>query len=267
LSEALQAAAPSGDLAESSSPAPQQKDGLCGPFWAARILRDLGIGEWDGEEIVEDLIALRAGTVLSDGPPDASLPPGAVSRAVYRYELPTAPEAEAGTAAGPLVEAIEAAGGGAIRCLPLRGEWTPERVVRLVDSASARGGGGRLVANIDTGRLWGGRPPVEALLAELEGRPVAVPAPDWRVGHFCELAGLVRGPGGSLVLIRDSYPSLGWNAHHLQPPRALAAALLRGDGREGGVLFVGSPDRAEEVERLARELGLEVGLWDNGTPR
>jgi hypothetical protein len=255
---------PSGSAAEGS--APQQKDGLCGPFWAARILRDFGIAEWEGEEVVEDLLARRSGTVLSEGPPEASLPPGGVSRAAYLYDLPAGPEAEAGTAAGPLVEAIAAASGGALRCVPLRGEWTAERVERLVDEASALAGGGRLVANLDTARLWGSRPPLETLLAELAGRPVTDPAPDWHVGHFCELAGLIRGPGASLVLVHDTYPSLGWNARHLQPPRVVAGALLRGDGREGGVLAVGPPDYAEGVERLARELGLEVGLWDNGTP-
>lgn len=65
--------------------------------------------------------------------------------------------------------------------------------------------------------------------------------------------------------MRDSYPSLGWNAHHLQPPRSLAAALRRADGRQGGVLLVAPRDRTEEGERLAGELGLEVGPWDNGT--
>lgn len=249
-----------------TGPAPQQKDGLCGPFWAAHILRDFGIAEWESEKIVEDLIARRSGTILSEGPTEASLPPGGVSRAAYLYDLPTGPEAEAGTAAGPLVEAIEAAGNGALRCVPIRGEWTAERVERLVEAASALAGGGRLVANLDTGRLWGSRPPLQTLLAELAGRPVSDPAPDWHVGHFCELAGLICGPRGSLVLVHDTYPSLGWNAHHLQPPRVLAAALLRGDGREGGVLAVGPPDHAEVVERLASEVGLEVGPWDNGTP-
>lgn len=188
-----------------------------------------------------------------------------MSRVGYRYELPTAPDAEAGTAAGPLADAMEAAAGGALRCVPLRGDWTPERVARLVDAGPARTGGGRLVANLHTGLLWGSRPPLEVLLAELEGRTAPDPAPDWDVGHFCELAGLVRGPGGSLVLVRDSYPSLGWNAHHLQPPRSLAAALRRDDGREGGVLLVAPRDGVDEGELLADELGLEVGPWDNGT--
>lgn len=250
------------DIRHPSTEAAQQKDNLCGPFWAARILHDFGIEEWDAEQIDEDLIALRAGTVLPEAP-EGSVPPGAVSRTEYRYQLPAGDTADSGTAAGPLAEAIEAAAGGALRCVPLRGDWTPERVEGLVEAT--RAAGARLLANLRTGRLWGSRPPLEALLAELEGRPAAQPASDWDVGHFCELAALIRGPTGSLVLVRDSYPSLGWNAHHLQPPRAVAAALLRGDGREGGVLAVVPRAGAEEVEGLAGELELEVASWDNGT--
>jgi hypothetical protein len=125
--------------------------------------------------------------------------------------------------------------------------------------------GARLIANLRTGRLWGSRPPLEVLLAELDGRPVQDPAPDWDVGHFVELEMLIRGPRRSLVLVHDSYPSLGWNGRHVQPPRALAAALLRGDGREGGVLAVVPKSRAEAAKALAAEIGLDIGTWNNGT--
>jgi uncharacterized protein DUF6885 len=243
----------------------QQKDNLCGPFWATRILRDAGIEQWAGEPVDEDLIALRAGSTLPDAPPETSLPRGATSKTDYRYELPVVGAADAGTAAGALAGAIEAAAGGALCCVPVRGAWTDRRVEGLVDQG--RRLGARLIANVRTGRLWGSRPPRDALLAELDGRVAPDAAPDWDVGHFCELSLLLRGPGGALVLVRDSYPMLGWGGQHLQPPRAVAAALLRDDGREGGVLAVVAADAAERVEGLARELGLEVGIWDNGTRR
>jgi hypothetical protein len=125
--------------------------------------------------------------------------------------------------------------------------------------------GARLIANLRTGRLWGSRPPVEALLAELEGQPADGPPADWDVGHFVELEMLIRGPHGSLVVVRDSYPTLGWGGRHLQPPRALADALLRGDGREGGVLVVTNGGREQAVKALAARIGLDVGTWNNGT--
>jgi hypothetical protein len=76
---------------------------------------------------------------------------------------------------------------------------------------------------------------------------------------------LIRGPQRSLVVVHDSYPSLGWDGRHLQPPRALAAALLRGDGREGGVLAVAPSVRVEAVRALAAKIGLETSIWNNGT--
>ncbi len=241
----------------------QQKDNLCGPFWAARVLNESGFSSWDGEPIDEDLVALRAGTVLPDAHTDAGVPPGAVSHAAYRYALPTAPIERSGTSAAALGRVIEAASVGALRCLPLRGVWNADRVERLVDEA--RDLGARLIANLRTGRLWGSWPPFGVLLAELEGRPVQDPAPDWDVGHFVELEMLIRGPLRSLVVVHDSYLQLGWDGRHLQPPRVLAAALLRGDGREGGVLAVVPQARVEAALAVAAEIGLDIRTWNNGT--
>jgi hypothetical protein len=241
----------------------QQKDNLCGAFWGARVLTEGGFSTWDGEPIDEDFIALRAGTVLPEAQTDAGVPPGAVSRSAYRYSLPTAPAEQSGTSASSLAEVIEAASGGELRCVPLRGSWDVERIERLVDESVDLGA--RLIANLRTGRLWGSRPPVDVLLAELGGVPVEEPAADWDVGHYVELEMLIRGPSRSLVVVHDSYPSLGWNGRHLQPPRVLAAALLRGDGREGGVLVIVPSDRVEAVNALAAEIGLDVRTWNNGT--
>jgi hypothetical protein len=245
------------------SAAAQQKDNLCGPFWAARVLNQSGFATWDGEAIDEDLIAFRAGTTLPDSSTDAGVPPGALSRAAYRYALPTAPVAQSGTSARALGEAIEAASGDQLRCVQMRGAWNVERVERLLDEA--RDLGARLIANLRTGLLWGSRPPVEVLLAELEGRPVQDPAADWDVGHFVDLEMLIRGPRRSLVVVHDSYPSLGWSGRHFQPPRVLAAALLRDDGREGGVLAVVPAARAEAAKALVAEIGLDMRPWNNGT--
>jgi hypothetical protein len=233
---------------------PQQKDNLCGPFNAARILRELGYAA------DEDDLALRAGSLLPDDP-GRSVPPGAEPNAEYRHELPRVPRASAGTAAGGLAGAIEDASGGELAVVPLRDAWTPERVEGLL------GLDARLLANVRTGAFWGSRPPVETLLAELRGEPVEPPPADWDVGHYVELVALVRGPGGALVVVRDSYPSFGWEGTHLQPSRAVAAALERGDGSEGGVLAIVPRGRAAEVERRAGESGLEVSIWDNGTRR
>jgi hypothetical protein len=231
------------------------------------VLRERGFAEWEGERVDQDLMAVRAGTVLPEEGPVHSVPLGAVSRRDYRFELPVAATPEvAGTAAADLGAAIEQVSGGALRAVPLRGAWTAEVVERLVEGLAGRA---RLIANVRTARLWGTRPPLESVLAHLAGTDVEGPAAEWDVGHFVELVSLVRGPGAgaSLLVVCDSYPTLGWQAHHVQPPAAAAAALLRGDGREGGVLAVVAAAQAARVEELAAELGLDIGTWDNGTRR
>jgi hypothetical protein len=109
--------------------------------------------------------------------------------------------------------------------------------------------------------------PAAARCARRRGLPEPPPPAEWDVGHFVELATLVRGRVGALVVIRDSYPTLGWMGIHLQPPDVLAAALRRDDGHGGGVLAVLAAGRADEAVALAAELGLDTAMWDNGTRR
>lgn len=242
---------------------PQQKDNLCGPFWAARVLAEAGFSSWDGEQIDQDLIAYRAGTTLPVPTTEPSVPAGASSLTGYRYRLPLATEQESGTSVGGLMAAIEAASGGTLRCIAIRGTWSATRIERLVEEAVRLEV--RLIANLRTGRLWGSQATNDAILAELDGKNVEGPAAEWDVGHFVELETLVRGAGGSLVVVHDSYPTLGRQGRHLQPPRIVAAALERGDGREGGVIAVASPATAAAFPAFTAELGLEVGPWNNGS--
>jgi hypothetical protein len=243
--------------------AAQQRDSLCGPFHGARVLLDAGVGEWQGTPIDQDLVALHAGTTLPARPQGPQAPPGAESLRDYREALPSVVDPErAGTTPGGLAHALALLSGGRLECVPLRGGWSEQRLEALLEAAPRLGA--RLIANLRTGALWGSRPPLETLLAELAGaQPADVPAADWDVGHFVELVQLVRGAGGALVVVRDSYPSLGWEGHHLQPPRAVVAALRRGDGREGGVLAVVPAGDGRELRRLAARLALETELWRN----
>lgn len=240
----------------------QQKDNLCGSFCTARMLNDLGFDRWDGERLDEDLIAVRAGATVPDPELAPLLPPGAVSRPGYRFDLPVAPIEAVGTDPAALVKVIESSTHGRLRAVPVSGAWTSHRVERLVERATKSGA--RLIANVHTGSLWGSRARADLLLAELNGQEKTGPPPDWNVGHFVELTMLIRGPKSALVVVHDTYPTLGWGGYHLQPLRAISAALTRQDGREGGILVVASPGQAAAVEAIARELGLEVATWDNG---
>ena len=236
----------------------QQMDNLCGCFWASLALRAAGI------DADQEAVALVAGAILPGGDPQTHVAPGATPRCDYRVELPLAADpATGGTAAPPLAAAIERLSGGTLAAIEVAGPWTGEHVCALLDLAAAAA---ILIANVRTGPFWGSRPDPAVLLEHLAGGSPEPPPPDWDVGHFVELAALVRGSAAALVVVRDTYRELGANGHHLQPPERVAAALRRDDGSQGGVLVVCSATAAEGLRGALRDEGFELRGWDNGTP-
>jgi hypothetical protein len=173
-----------------------------------------------------------------------------------------------GTSVDGLVRALHSLSSGRLTVLPVAGPWTPESVDVLLDAAAACKQPCTPIANLATRHLWGSRPSPAAVLGYLiSGDPELGPPPDWDVGHFVGLLGATRGPRGTLVIVADTYRSLGWEGLHLQPLPRMADALARkGSGRPSGVLLVASPDDARGIEGRVRGAGLEIGTWDNGTP-
>jgi hypothetical protein len=246
------------DLARLHERAMPQKDQLCGPFWGSLVLTAAG------RPTDQDEVALRSGTALAEGDPAQWLPPGATPRTDYSLSLPVATdEPSSGTSASALARSIEELSGNALAVIPVAGPWRGATVVSLVEVAEAPGC--TLVANLRTGRLWGSRPQAKLLLDYLLGLPVEAPPPDWDCGHFLAIVASLRGPGGTLLVLRDTYPHLGWGGYHLQPAGAVAAALERGDGNEGGVLCVCEAPAAEALAGKLGEAGFELRHWDNGT--
>jgi hypothetical protein len=148
--------------------------------------------------------------------------------------------------------------------VPVAGRWSTGSVVGLVRTAASVSLNTLLLANIRIGPLWRTRPNPAVLLGYLAGEEARSPQHEWDVGHFVNVAAVVTAGDRALVVVRDSYRSLGWGGHHLQPADALAAALERGDGREGGVLCITPLAEADALrERLD---GFELRHWDNGTP-
>jgi hypothetical protein len=243
-----------------------QKDQLCGAFWTCLALRAHGVRECDGEPVDQDLVAREAGSTLAEGDPLEWVPPGEGSRGDYRLELPLAADPEtAGTAASTLGGAVERISGGALATVPVAGPWTAASVVGLMERVLELAPDAVLVANLRTGPLWATHASAALLFAVLAGEDTDGPPCEWDEGHFVSLALLVRGAGGALVGIRDTYRSLGWNGLHLQPPAAVAAALVRGDGREGGVLCVCRADEAGAVRAGLEADGFQLRDWDNGS--
>ncbi len=238
-----------------------QKDQLCGAFWGALTLSAAGYAASQEE------VALRAGTALAEGDPAGWLPPGAPPRTDYEATIPVAfDEASAGTSATGVARSIEELSGGALAVVPVAGPWSADTVVSLVEIAARATPECVLIANLRTGRLWGSRTPARLLLDYLLGRPVEVPPPDWDCGHFLTIAAGVGGPSGFLVVLRDTYPQLGWDGYHLQPAAAVAAALERGDGNEGGVLCALPAPATEALAGRLGEAGFWLRHWDNGSP-
>lgn len=250
-----------GDFAHLHERAMPQKDQLCGPFWGALVLSAAD------HTVDQDEVALRAGTVLAEGDPTSWLPPGASSRTDYTAEIPVAPDgASAGTSAPGVARGIVELSEGELSVIPVAGPWTSETVVSLIETVAAVAPESVPIANVRTGHFWGSRPPARLLLDYLSGHPVQAPPADWDCGHFVTIAGCLGGPGGVLVIVRDTYPRFGWAGYHLQPAGAMAAALERGDSHEGGVLCACRSSAADSLSgRLSGE-GFELRHWDNGSP-
>lgn len=239
-----------------------QRDELCGPFCALLALWSAGIGG----ELDQDEVARVAGTTLSPPPRTASLPPGERGRDDFRLPLPQAAvAAQAGTAATGVARAVEQLSGGQAVAVPASGDWEPARVHALLRGAGRLAGPVSVLANIATAELADHRTDAETLSRYLDtGTDEAAP-PRWHAGHFVILAGLIEGAVGRLVLVADSYRSLGVDGLHLQPVERLAAALRRDGMPPGGVLLVVPAGQRTATTDVVTSAGLRPKPWDNGS--
>jgi hypothetical protein len=245
-----------------------QRDDLCGAFCGALALHAAGVDSYDGEQVDQDAVALAAGSVISALPDPHHLPQGARSRRDYRLTLPLIEDgAASGTTPVGLVRAVEQISGSALAAIPLAGPWSTSALAGLFDLASAVPRPLTIVANVATRHLWGGNATAAQLLNYLlEGIQEGPPA-DWDVGHFVCLIGRMRGPGGTLYGVADTYPSLGSGGVHAQPADRLVLALQRPRMAPGGLIVIASAADAAPLHDGAGALGLTEGAWDNGTVR
>ncbi|GAB3007453.1 hypothetical protein LWP59_28890 [Amycolatopsis acidiphila] len=233
-----------------------QKNELCGAFVTLVSLRANGISVRDQDEA-----ALAAGVRLG---PDATptWPPGEKSRDDYRLALPRASDpAETGASARGVAHAVETLSAGRMRAVPASGDWTSAALGTLLAGLHGLGWVAP-VANVDTGEFGAHDTPDRALLDYLEGGLPPFWSSRWRVGHFALLGGTLSGPGGTVVSIVDSYPSLGDRGVHLQLLDRLVAALRRdGMAGPGGLLLVVDAAEQQAAEELVRSSGLDPCLW------
>jgi len=243
-----------------------QRDDLCGAFCGALALHAAAIEDRSRTAIDQDTVALAAGTVVSPPRPHGELPLGEPGRRDYRLSLPVIEDAAlSGTTAAGLCEAVEELSEGQLAAIPYGGKWSASGLAGLFDLAAGLQRPVTLVANLATRQLWGARPSADQLLGYLLDGARDGPAADWDVGHFACVIGRVRGPGGSLYVVADTYPSLGSRGLHLQPQERLALALERPGMPPGGLIVIPFAEEAAAVRAGAAALGLSEGLWDNGT--
>lgn len=243
-----------------------QRDDLCGAFCGSLALSAAGLIEREGEPLDQDAVAAVAGSVVSRVPDPDALPDGASGRRDYRVAPPLIDETSAsGTNCPGLVQAVEELSDGALAALPYSTAWSGAALSTLFDAVATLERPVTLLANVATRHLWGSRPSAEQLLGYLLEGADDGPRPDWDVGHFVCVFGRLRGPGGELYGVADTYAALGWGGVHVQPRDRLARALERPQMDPGGMIAVVAAGEADRVRAAAASAGLREGVWDNGT--
>jgi len=244
-----------------------QRDDLCGAFCGSLALRAAGLHEHGGEPLDQDAVARAAGSLVSRVPDLAALPAGEGGRRDYRIQPPLIEEASAsGTNCAGVLEAVVRLSDGRLRALPWAGPWSGTALAAIFDAVAALRRPVSLIANVATRHLWGSSPSLPQLLAHLLEGTDEGPPPDWDVGHFVCVFGRLRGRGGELYGIADTYPALGVRGVHVQPRERLAQALARPGMAPGGLIAVLAREDAPAVREAAAACGLVEGAWDNGTP-
>lgn len=259
-----------------------QRENACGAFALACLLRGLGFESWRGYQVDQDLVAYLAGMIALeeeyplDGDPGTALQGRWGFARAYRYPLlRTGDLAAAGTGPEGLTQALEAISEGELAAVPVRGRrrdgWPlgGGELLALLEALlapAARSWKAQVLFNYQTGPLAALEGSGDGLGDLLLGVP---PSPcEWDVGHVTSLAGiLAAGDGGPALLLRDSSPHFGWRGYHPERPAAVARALARTDGSQGGMLVLcPAADRESVAAALLTACPeAEIFLWDNGS--
>ncbi len=203
-----------------------QRDDLCGAFCGALALRAAGIETHDGEPLDQDAVALAAGQRRLRRARRRH--PSARRRRPARLPAVAAARRGPGRVRNDRRRAARRDRSGSpaerSRRSPTAARGRAGTLAGLFDLAAALERPVTLVANLATRHLWGGRASVNQLLGYLFDGEQDGPPPDWDVGHFACVVARVRGPGGSLYGVADTYPAA------RRRRRARAAAGAAGGG-------------------------------------
>ncbi len=208
-----------------------QKDDLCGAFWGSLALRTAGYETVGDEPVDQDAVGRRAGSLIWTGDYDSTLPRGQRGRRDYRVAFAeTDDEPVSGTSMQGVIRAVDEIADGALVVVPVAGPWEQGTVRRLLGALGGLEGPVTAIANPATRFLWDSQAGAADIVRHLVAGAEDGPAGEWDVGHFVALVGAIDGPGGSVVVVADTYPAIGANGIHLQPGPAVEASLRGGEG-------------------------------------
>lgn len=244
----------------------QQPDNLCGPYWVSLLLQAYG-----GVSVSAVEVAIAASTVLpSQGNPADWLPQNATSLLGPDYEnIPAIPDVDAcGTSITGLLHATEQLSQGRFCLVPLQAEnWEDGLTAVWALCQTYPDWQAVPILNPHTSYFWGSKLTPLALVSYLKTGQLSPPPADWTVGHFALLVGQLQSNKSALYALQDTYPHFGWNGLHLQPPIAVAQSLHRPhQTTQGGIALFLTTELRSTAEQLATQQGLQLALWDNGTP-
>lgn len=272
-----------------------QRPATCGAYALSYLLPALGYTTHAGVDLsAEDYLAHLAAVIVEAdevGPSDditrrvaageLSMEEalGRMGRTWYRFPVrASADPVESGTSPTGIARAIDHGTGGALGCLPVAGRTAggtvalpPARWDALLQLLADHAADWRwhAVLNYEVNQVL--RPVDPAYRVEnlrAGDADLRIPRDDWGVGHFAGILGLWRRRMDHrwwLVLL-DTYKERGFGGYQPQPAELVRRAIVREDGRGGGLLLVLPRGILAPATRAIEQLGIEVRMWSNGSP-
>ena len=270
-----------------------QRPATCGAYATRYLLAPLGFRSSDGVDTTrEDYLAHLAGTVIEETElEDVRTARDAVAaeslsdaeaierfpRTWYAWPLRSSnDDAITGTSPTGVARAIALGSGGALVTLPIpsrRGDravlFTPERFGALLDllESNVASWGVHPIANLEVDQLLDATSDAFDVAALAGADPeVVIPRERWGVGHFVGIGAIWRDASGRRwTLLLDTYKARGFDGYVPMPAESLRRALVREDGRDGGLLLVVRRKALDEARQAIEALDLEVRMWGNGS--
>lgn len=250
------------------APLPDQRPATCGAYALSYLLPARGFMSLEGHELAaEDYMAHLTATTI-DAREDI---------ATYRFPIrSSADAAEQGTSPEGMARAVALSSGGRLATVPLPGrdstgrpQLDVQRWAALLDLVAARFAGGAVdvVFNYESDQLLAARDDAyDASTLSRNDASEAIPRDRWGVGHFAPLAAVWTRPSGEpWMVLLNSFKDRGFAGIEPQPAELMRRALVRTDGRGGGVLLVMPRIEACEFIEQLETLDLEVRMWSNGS--